>query len=54
MSVLNLQEKNCFLNYGKNNLRKIAELFYTFLTKPGKVEEHVELIGKMSAAKTTI
>lgn len=54
MSVLNLQEKNCILNYGKNNLRKIAELFYIFLTTPGKVEEHVELIGKMSAAKTTI
>ena len=54
MSVLNLQEKNCILNYGKNNLRKIAELFYIFLTTPGKVEEHVELIGKMSAEKTTI
>ena len=35
----------------EKNLRKVAELFYSFLITPDKIEKYVQLTEKMSEAK---
>ena len=35
----------------EKNIRRVAELFYTFLTTLDEVEKHFELIKKMFASK---
>ena len=49
MIILNLQNKNCFELDKEESLRKVAKLFYAFLTTPDEEKKYAELIDKSEA-----